>query len=83
MRLFKTSENEGVDSPTPSNNEAKMPHCRMYNPMMELNMNTVVITFRASVVSGSKPIARVWLRFYPIYFWSYALGCVLFGVAME
>ena len=36
MRLFKTNENEAIDSPTPRNNEAKMPHCKIYNPMMEL-----------------------------------------------
>ena len=33
----KTNENEAIDSPTPRNNEAKMPHCKMYNPMMELS----------------------------------------------
>ena len=32
----ETNENEAIDSPTPRNNEAKMPHCKIYNPMMEL-----------------------------------------------
>ena len=36
MRLFETNENEAIDSPTPRNNEAKITHCKMYNPMMEL-----------------------------------------------
>ena len=37
MRLFETNENEAIDSPTPRNNEDKIPHCKRYNPMMELN----------------------------------------------
>ena len=36
MRLFETNENEAIDSPTPRNNDAKMPHCEIYNPMTEL-----------------------------------------------
>ena len=36
MRLFETNENEVRDSPTPRKNEAKMLHCKVYNPMMEL-----------------------------------------------
>ena len=36
MRLFQSNENEGIDSPTTRNNEAKMPHCKIYNPLMEL-----------------------------------------------
>ena len=38
MRLFETNENEAIDSPTPRNNEAKMPYCKIYNPMMELTI---------------------------------------------
>ena len=35
MRLFETNQNEGIDSPTPRDNEARMPHCRMYNPIYD------------------------------------------------
>ena len=38
IRQFETNENEGIDSPTPRNNEAKIPHCKIYNPMMELTV---------------------------------------------
>ena len=36
IRLFETNENEAIDSPSPRNIEAKMPHRKIYNPMMEL-----------------------------------------------
>ena len=36
MRLFGTDEYEAIDSATPRKNVAKMPHCKIYNPMMEL-----------------------------------------------
>ena len=36
MRLFETNENEAIDSPTPRDYEAYMPHYKIYNPMMEL-----------------------------------------------
>ena len=36
MRLFETNENEAIDSPTPRSNGAEMPHCKIYNPIMEL-----------------------------------------------
>ena len=38
MRLFETNENEAVDSPTPRDDEPKMPHCNINNPMMELTL---------------------------------------------
>ena len=43
MRLFETNENEAMDPPTPRDNEAKMPHCKMYNPMMELKHAAVFV----------------------------------------
>ena len=36
MRLFEINEKEATDSPTPRKNEAKMPHCKAYHPVMEL-----------------------------------------------
>ena len=37
MRLFeKTSENGTIESPTPRNDDAKMPHRKIYNPMVKL-----------------------------------------------
>ena len=36
MRLFETNKTEAIDSPIPRNNEANMPHCKIYNRMMEL-----------------------------------------------
>ena len=33
---IRNNENEAIDSPTPRNNEAKTPHCNMYNLVMEL-----------------------------------------------
>ena len=36
MRPFETNENEAIDSPTPRDNEAKLPHCKIYNPLTEL-----------------------------------------------
>ena len=36
MRLFETNGDEAIDSPISRNNEAKTPHCRRCNPVMEL-----------------------------------------------
>ena len=36
MRLFETNEDEALDSPTPRDNEAQVPHCKIYNHMTEL-----------------------------------------------
>ena len=36
MWLLEAHENEAIDSPTPRNNEAKMPHCKIYNPTVQL-----------------------------------------------
>ena len=37
MSLLETSESEAIDSPTPRI-EAKTPHCKRYNPVMELTV---------------------------------------------
>ena len=58
MRLFETNENEAIDSPTPRNNEAKMPHCNIYNPMMELT----TVRARERVCTYGTPVASA-LRF--------------------
>ena len=53
--VFKTNENEAIDCPTPRNNEAKMPHCKIYNPMTELKTVTArerVCTYGISVAFG-------------------------------
>ena len=52
MRLFETNENEAIDSPTPRNNEAKMPHCKIYNPMMELT----TVRARERLCTYGKPV---------------------------
>ena len=36
-RLYETNEHEAIDSPRPRDHEAKMPHCKIYNPMTELD----------------------------------------------
>ena len=35
MWLFETNENEATSSPTPRH-KTKTPHCKIYNPVMEL-----------------------------------------------
>ena len=44
MRLFETNENEAIDFPTPRNNEAYTPHCKIYNTlsMMELTSSEML-----------------------------------------
>ena len=37
MRLFKMNQNEAIVSPTPRQNEAKMPHCKIHNHIIELS----------------------------------------------
>ena len=53
MRLFKTIKNEAIDPPTHRNNEAKMPHCKIYNPMMELK----TVRARGRVCTYGIPVA--------------------------
>ena len=54
MRLFETNENEAIDSPTPRNtNEAKIPHCKIYNSMMELT----TVRARERVCTYDIPVA--------------------------
>ena len=53
IRLFKTNETEATDSPTPRNNEAKMPHGKMYTPMVELT----TVRARERVCTYGIPVA--------------------------
>ena len=46
MRLY-------IDAPTPRSNEAKMPHCKIYNPMMELT----TVRARERVCTYGIPVA--------------------------
>ena len=55
MRVFETNENEAIDSPTRQNNEAGMPHCKMYNPMVELT----VVRARERVCANGIPVPIV------------------------
>ena len=50
---IQPTENEAIDSPTPGNNEAKMPHCKIYNPMMELT----TVRARERVCTYGIPVA--------------------------
>ena len=62
MRLLETNENEAVDSPTPRIYEAKKPHCKIYNRMMELTTvrsREMVCTYGVQVAIGlQKPEER-------------------------
>ena len=53
MRLFETNQTEATDYPTPRNTEAKMPHCKIYNPMMELT----TVRARERVCTYGIPVA--------------------------
>ena len=53
MRLFETNGNEALDSPTPRNIEALTPHCKIYNPMMELT----TVRARKRVCTYGIPVA--------------------------
>ena len=46
MRLFETNENEAIDSPTPRSNEAKMPHYKIHNPVMEVKQGRVPTVYQ-------------------------------------
>ena len=36
VRLFETNENEAIDSPMFRRNETKMPHCKIYDAVIEV-----------------------------------------------
>ena len=55
MRLFETNGDEAIDSPTSRNNEAKTPHCKRCNPVVELTTvgaRGQVCTYDISVTIG-------------------------------
>ena len=53
MRLFETNENEAIDSPTSRSNEAKMPHCKIYDHTTELT----TVRARERVCTYGIPVA--------------------------
>ena len=60
MRLFETNENEAIDSATPRNNESKMPHCKIYNPMMELTSGPADDAKCHGTPRGGCVVGRCW-----------------------
>ena len=50
---IQKNEKEAIDTPTSRNNEAKMPHCKIYNPVMELT----TVRARERVCTCGIPVA--------------------------
>ena len=48
-----SDENKAIDSPTPRSKEAKMPHCKIYNPMTELT----IVRARERISAYGIPVA--------------------------
>ena len=56
MRLFETNEIEAMDSTKPRSNEAKMPHCKIYNRVILGKIPEVIFPCCTSVpVLGGIP----------------------------
>ena len=53
LRLFETNENETRDSAGPCSNDKKMPHCKIYHPVIELT----TVRARERVCAYGTPVA--------------------------
>ena len=76
MRLFETNENGVIGSPTSRNNEAKMPHCKTYNPMVGVTRPAHDVNCD-STPSGEYVVGRCWgacPSWVPVYFTGLSSG---------